>query len=234
MKILNIIIILFIATVQLLWAQSPVVIDLTSDKDTCSAFKIDFLKTSNYYLFYIGEKRDTIIVEDAFVRTDDNDYVLEIGDIEDYGRYQYPEKNEINIIVDTARLVTKFMYGQTGLGYPVIITNISEDTLQVGATRYLGELDMILEAKDSSGNWLPIEKEIELMCFFGVYPIFLPPSEISITAVPIFEGTFETELRIKMDQTTSNVFRGRIDPKQFEVNMKAEMNELIKSLNLDD
>jgi hypothetical protein len=37
-----------------------------------------------------------------------------------------------------------------------------------------------------------------------------------------------------MDQTISNVFRGRIDPKQFEENRKAEMKELTKSWNLDE
>ena len=89
-----------------------------------------------------------------------------------YVKYKYPSSNDLKIFVDTSKIIGSGMdrrstYGMTEediLSYnfrgkykshPVFIENISNDTLSIG---FGNRIFPIVEAKDSLGNWRPIQE----------------------------------------------------------------------------
>lgn len=54
------------------------------------------------------------------------------------------------------------------------------------------------------------------MCGNGVGTIILPPNEIGLSATMIYNGNYSTTLRLKIDSTFSNEFKGNINYRQFE------------------
>ena len=92
--------------------------------------------------------------------------------------------------------------------YPVLIENNDIETVRISFGKYL---PIITEAKDSSGNWKPIEKMWKNGCGVGGETIILPPNEIVISSSIIYHGDFSTTLRLRMGDTFSNEFNGSIN-----------------------
>jgi hypothetical protein len=97
--------------------------------------------------------------------------------------------------------------------YPVLIKNLEIDTITIGYGHFL---PLITEAKDSTGNWRPIEERWTYMCGNGVGTIILPPNEIGLSATMIYHGDYSTTLRVRIDSIFSNEFKGNINYRQFE------------------
>ncbi|GAA4776656.1 MULTISPECIES: hypothetical protein [Flavobacterium] len=89
--------------------------------------------------------------------------------------------------------------------HPALLRNRTKDTIPIG---YGDIIPLILEAKDKSGKWKPIQEKFVYMCGNGVGTIVLPPKEIAVTLVPIFNGNYKTQLRLSMGSNKSNVFWG--------------------------
>lgn len=126
-------------------------------------------------------------------------------------------KGKISIKVDTTQIIkndnihlnsNKQFYE----AYPVLIENQELDTITLS---YGHQIPLITEAKDSLGNWMPIERKWTYICGVGIGQIILPPSEIGISSTMIFHGNYKTKLRIKIDSITSNEFFGSINYNQF-------------------
>jgi hypothetical protein len=89
-------------------------------------------------------------------------------------------------------------------------------------------INLIIEAKDSLGNWKPIQKPYFRKCFTGVRGLYLPPQNVLITTCPIFSGEYKTQIRLTfggvfLDENdeeikpfVSNEFEGFINYSQFE------------------
>lgn len=77
-------------------------------------------------------------------------------------------------------------------------------------------IPIVLEAKDSLNNWLPIENVYAYFCGVGVDKVFLPPNEIAVTSVIIYKGNYETDLRLRLGENLSKPFKGQINYTQFE------------------
>lgn len=78
---------------------------------------------------------------------------------------------------------------------------------------------MIIEAKDSSGIWKPIQEPYVYFCGTGLTHYFLPPDEILVSSCKLFEGEFNTKIRIAFGfdrKTKSNEFDGKISYDQFD------------------
>jgi hypothetical protein len=73
-----------------------------------------------------------------------------------------------------------------------------------------------LEAKDSTGNWRPIEEPYVYMCGNGVGTIILPPTEVVLSFVPITNGNYLTQLRLVFGNNHSAPYVGYINYRQFE------------------
>jgi hypothetical protein len=72
-----------------------------------------------------------------------------------------------------------------------------------------------MEAKDRSGIWQPVEERYMYACGNGINTVILPPSEIVLTSAVIYDGNFETDLRLNFMGAYSNMFRGKINLAQF-------------------
>ncbi|HPQ21778.1 MAG: hypothetical protein R2767_02480 [Chitinophagales bacterium] len=95
--------------------------------------------------------------------------------------------------------------------YPVALTNNSNETIIVG---YGTHLALIMEAKDSDGVWQPVEGYFSYSCGTGVPTIILPPADFILTSATIYAGDYETDLRLKIGNNFSEVYRGTINLNQ--------------------
>jgi hypothetical protein len=99
---------------------------------------------------------------------------------------------------------------------PVFIANLSEEK------RYLvgnsGHLLITQQAKDKAGNWQDIEIEVPGGCGMVKYICELETNDFVLTTVYRFQGSFKTQLRIKLETANhtfySKPFAGFIDYEQ--------------------
>lgn len=132
--------------------------------------------------------------------------------------YKYYEESNLDIKVDTSITIKKEDYyfdPKTPFykAYPILITTKEKDTIIIGLQEII---PIELEAKDISGNWKPIEEKYKHYCGTGLGYILLPPKNIVLTSVFVYDGNYKTKLRIKLGKSYSNEFYGKINPKQFE------------------
>ena len=139
------------------------------------------------------------------VQKNENPYKKYIIEWNAKNRFKLNRTPKIEIQVDNSIKLTN--------AYPVLIRNNYSDTIQIG---YGGRIPLILEAKDKSGKWKPIQDRFVFMCGNGVESELLPPKEIAMTLVPIFKGKYKTQLRLKLGENKSNPFWGNISYSQFE------------------
>lgn len=102
--------------------------------------------------------------------------------------------------------------------YPVYIVN-STDTIISLTYESLSGFVMIPEAKDSLGNWKPIQYWHWNWCGNTYSSIDLKPNHYVLTRIPKFSGEFKTKLRLKLRFFNklyySKEFNGSINQSQF-------------------
>ena len=178
-----------------------------------------WISTASYRFNYLGKLKDTISlgIESFSIAEFPNNhkkkskiekrerpnakYYIE-WDKESHLKYIREPKIEIQI---SSKRVKNF--------YPVLLRNRTRDTVPIG---YGSIIPLILEAKDKTGKWKPIQERFSYMCGNGVGTIILPPKEIAVTLVPIFQGNYRTQLRLSMGSNKSNTFWGNINYRQFQ------------------
>ncbi|MEL6672835.1 MAG: hypothetical protein AAFR61_11610 [Bacteroidota bacterium] len=205
--------------------------------DRGEALEVNWRKNAHYFPYYFGKVVDSLEVVgvldssafDAYFDRFDG-YFFGLDDPIPY--YPLADTLPIEILVDTAQII--YLTFQTWLGdydiwiqeniqaFPVWVRNMHLDSCKLG---YGNDIWMVLEAKDPDGHWRPIEEPASYPCGFGLPDIVLPSQEIILTACPIHEGPFETNLRLRMGQNFSNEFSGRIQLTQFE-SIYNELGEL--------
>jgi hypothetical protein len=100
--------------------------------------------------------------------------------------------------------------------YPVFIINEtnSKQLLELEDAQAM----MIQEAKNEKGEWLPIEAWMYSDCGNSYYSLVLEPRQYVFTRIKQYDGDFETELRVKMQNGDSfiysNTFKGLIHKSQ--------------------
>lgn len=191
--------------------------------------KICTSKTSTaFHPMYIGEWIDSIPLT-YYSRAVENR-------TRDWEKYKRPDSTDLLLFVDTTRIIgevetfiltpppppyskvewrLKYARGNTR-SYPVFVSNTSPDSLEIGYGEYLS---LLLEAQDSTGKWKPIQRPFIYGCGTGLTKFFLLPKEFALTSCPLFEGDYETLLRLRFGHNkgaVSNTFRGRIYYGQFE------------------
>ena len=217
----------------------PIIID-TLDFKT-SKRKATWLSTADYALLYIGKWKDTIYTDyslkhypipqpppsSKFESSDTNGYHKRLTKHKMYPyyidwmtplNYKSWHKAEISIKVDTTqRIKNENMHVKSESlffeAYPVLIENKEKDTITIGYGHFL---PLIAEAKDSTGNWKPIEERWRYGCGNGVGTIILPPQNIGLSATMIYHGNYSTTIRLRIDSSFSNEYKGNINYRQFE------------------
>lgn len=177
-----------------------------------------WISTADYRFNYLGKLKDTISLGIVGFETvapinqkknsksekrkrPNAEYYIE-WDKE--SRFKFMREPKIEIQISSKR-VNNF--------YPVLLRNRTKDTIPIG---YGSIIPLILEAKDKTGKWKPIQERFSYMCGNGVGTIILPPKEIAVTLTPIFKGNFRTQLRVSMGSNKSNPFWGNINYRQFQ------------------
>ncbi len=212
----------------------PYLID-TSDFKVSDRYET-WLATANYDFLYIGRYRDTIMVDynlrfsqppppppgtdidETYEDKTDNSFQGYYLDWLAEKNYKYWEESDIEIRIDTSRIINNDdIHVDWDNPYfkanPVMLINKEVDTILIGYGHFV---PLIIEAKDSLSNWKPIEKKWTYMCGNGVGSIILPPNEIVITSAMIYNGDYETDLRLKIGKNYSKSFSGKIKYRQFE------------------
>jgi len=181
-----------------------------------------WLSTANYNFFYVGPHRDTLIINHRLIYSppppppgfDTTKHKIPeyVNPLEGYyidwlddRNYQRWDSAKIEVKIDTTTIINN--------SHPVILTNNEPDTIFIGYGHYT---PLIMEAKDSAGNWRPIQERFIYMCGNGVGSIILPPEEIVLTSARIFKGTYQTDLRLTIGNNSSKEFKGSINYRQFE------------------
>ncbi|PTB92956.1 hypothetical protein C9994_13445 [Marivirga lumbricoides] len=204
----------------------PVVIDtvdLTKYGYPNFESKRTWLTNADYDFLYIGALTDTIVVNPFFrynpppppprgseitmpVRPEYENplegYQLDWTDKTNYKTWR---EAAVDIKIDTSSKLKG--------NYHVLLSNNGTDTIYIG---YGDVLPLIMEARDSTGVWRPIEKRFIYMCGNGVGSIILPPNQVALTTAPLYKGNFKTDLRLVLGENYSSIFTGSITYRQFE------------------
>lgn len=195
--------------------------------------KVEQHKTNGTYKFlYIGKYADTLHIDHFLhayippvIRNEDGSIKkqyttlnsLKLHSEKFYPRDTFPRKPKLSIFVDTTQLIDNIFYNIGYKAYPVMIMNIGTGNASI----CLGEeIPLFLEAKDSLGNWWPIEDPFFYFCGVGLESVVLPPKEIAITSIPVYDGNYNTKLRLRFGHRISNEFFGRINYSQIEKRLR--------------
>lgn len=130
-------------------------------------------------------------------------------------------KKGIGIIVDVRDQVAIW---EGVLGAKVFLYNTTSDTVFFSAQD--SRLEMKIQAQDETGTWKDIQYLPSSWCGNSYHTLYLPSDHYWEFATPIFEGSFQTQLRLQATfqqeftdcqsmVVTSNTFSGRINPGQF-------------------
>ena len=120
----------------------------------------------------------------------------------------------IQIHIDTTRTIANLDFGGfqdstfAFKAYPVLLTNMTDQTAVVG---YGTHIALTTEVKDKNGQWRPIERPYTYMCGTGLPIIILPPSESVLTSAPIYQGDFDTDIRLRIGDNFSQTFKGTVN-----------------------
>ncbi len=190
----------------------PIVLDTL--KENLEKRNVFSLQTADYKCLYLGENRDTIY---ACLPNPDDAYPEEVTNY-----HSDPKTEDVVIYIDTTKIISNHtylleqnsneFYTKKYQAFPVILFNKGKDSLTVGNGNHLR---LILEARNKSGKWMPIEEKYVYMCGTFLRFITVPPNQIAITSVPIDSGNFKTKLRLRFNDILSYEFSGSINQSQF-------------------
>lgn len=182
---------------------------------------------ANYGPLYIGAFKDSISAnfhlllpptllprQPSYERHTPTNHYYYWGEGKQFSTW-WSAKLEINI--DTTARIKKLDKTTDGRlayfnAYPVLITNLTADTVRVGFER---KIPLIMEARDLRGQWRPIELPAIYHCRTGIPYIGLPPDQMILTSASVFGGEFLTDLRLKIGENYSPAFKGSINYGQF-------------------
>ncbi len=191
----------------------------------CHYDSLPYLSVADYPPVFIGRLSDSVSI----------DHRSEFENFYDYSWTQFnaPDLFTLDVLVDTTRIIPNSnpytlpvpipenagrpVERRGYCAYPVFMMNQSTDTVSVGYGQFI---PLILEAKDSTDTWRPLQTSYIYDCGTGLNTIFLPPGNTLITSCKIFRGDYETVLRLKFGYewfNYSNQFIGSIDYGQFEL-----------------
>jgi hypothetical protein len=192
-------------------------------------------KEASYKPLYFGKEQDSIYIDYFIVPplvlppppNDTTDYIriFNLQKNQKYvSYYTLAHNNRINswddstslfnISVDTSTSILSQSYirsDNTFVGrkaYPVIIKNLSSDTVKVGLENYIY---LKLSYKKAENQWVFLEKDYIFGCGTGLRSILLPKNEIIITSVPVYEGDTKVLFRISLGNNYSEPFYGFIN-----------------------
>lgn len=189
---------------------------------------------SAYYpVFYIGETKDTIRLENDKVTP----FNFKAKSYENHEPFTYATKEKLQIQIDTSvHLSYKDIYRshprdsvylrkrkevdivRQFQSYPILIYNSSDSLISVGTFCALS--DFIRQAKNEKGVWIDIETPTYYMCGTLARDIVIEPKQLLVAKLIRFKGDVRTECRLKFKRwreikpVYSNTFLDYVDKRQ--------------------
>jgi hypothetical protein len=123
---------------------------------------------------------------------------------------------QLSVVIDT---VKKNTFNKTYEGMSVYIANTTSTPLEFSASD--SRLEMVIQAKDETGKWKDITYNPRSSCGNSYHTLHLPKNEHWELTMPVFDGSFETEIRIKLTpefngkEYYSNSIKAKVNPGQF-------------------
>ncbi|MBX2876284.1 MAG: hypothetical protein KTR30_29460 [Saprospiraceae bacterium] len=177
------------------------------------SFDINYIRKSEPYR-YVGKFAfaDSIFIPDDRL----------LWSAEDFLRYdelpsQEAQGRGLQVKIDPKLILCGRRNDKTRAYLPAFIFNETPNP------QYLVGMDWqpwhIIEAKDTQGNWRPIQISIPSDCGTQMGFLKLKPQEFCILNLPVFVGDFATELRLRIRNgkqiMVSNSFPAKINQSQF-------------------
>ncbi|WP_196888003.1 WG repeat-containing protein [Aureivirga sp. CE67] len=126
--------------------------------------------------------------------------------------------NEINLFVDTNEIIR---FNNKYKGLKLYLSNDTENIEKLYSID--DRIYLTIQAKDKNGNWKDLQKPIESTCANSYLNIRELPAKSSYGfVIPLFEGTYETELRVRFNLNKnnislySNIYKGKVNPSQLK------------------
>jgi hypothetical protein len=196
-----------------------VVVDTCAEAEQFLSFDDDF---SDYSIFYIGPKSDTVKIGKMYWRG----RTPWTGNFESPWSRRYSSKT-LSIYVDTSfktnspvEYVSKDheIVNDSTINYHSFlftIRNISDSIIYLGRT--FSVYFIYREAKNKNGEWVKVDKKLSELsiCGTGEPTISLKPNEIVVSKVKRYKGNFITDFRLVFGYGNnivySNIFKDFID-----------------------
>ena len=224
--------------------KTPIIKDSLPSAD--KKFEKENIKNSFIQLLYVGPKKDSILISknslninpyySVFIEIDTIQNESEIELIADTNQelsidlknlaFAPPpvalkgNKYEIDKVkTDSVFEIWKNKPRNYVKAYPVFIRNTSKDTVHIDNQN--GNLFIIQEAKNKKGEWKQIEYWVYATCGNSYAYTSLGPNDIVVLKKMKYQGSFETEMRLKLRTNNrlvySKPFKGSINIEQFDL-----------------
>lgn len=165
----------------------------------------------NYEIKYIGPEKSEISIDKKVEITNNDNTIASSKD------YKVGSKNSVKIVVNTRQVFEEINSNtqNTYRAYPIIITNISKETVKIG----MGEnLNLLLLGRKKEGNWKVIDKRTNYTISMNkIIDLLLKENQMAISLAGITNGNTEVIMKYIManddfeNAAESNEFSGRID-----------------------
>lgn len=124
--------------------------------------------------------------------------------------------NQLSVVIDVAK---KSPFHKIYKGVSVYVANTKSKDIDFSASDSM--IEMIIQAKDENGQWKDITYVPRSWCGNSYHTLHLPKNEHWEFTMPEFDGSFETEIRIKLipeykkKEYYSNSIKAKVNPGQF-------------------
>ncbi len=167
------------------------------------------------YPYFIGKFAfgDTLFTDDRWIENTEQDFLFEMRDSLDYfasDGFQLIPRPDIHLPDPENK-------DKIAAYFPVFLPNETQETkLLYGKDSHLYAIQ---EARDSSGDWRPIEHRGFDWCGVGSWELKVHPQEYAAMLMPLYRGNYATELRVIFkngeNKIISKPYPGTISYEQF-------------------
>jgi hypothetical protein len=169
---------------------------------------------------YLGKYKDTLKIDSSNYkfRPENNPF----GTTKDFRKFYGREflLTSLLISIDTTQTISSSDFCEIKRNFktksfesfPIFIENLTDSFASIG---FGSKVNVIVQALDTDKVWKSIEKSFIYKCGNGLHLIYLKPKELLCTLIPKYTGSFLTQLRLKLNNSYSNAYWGKINPSQF-------------------
>ena len=197
---------------KIIWQQK-------SNKNTVEPLNIDYMNRGYFYAYSETEKNNGWGMS--------NNYPKKINEL------KFPE-NQLSLVIDEKQ---EAIFQDKFYGCKLYLSNTSKEKIKLNASD--SRLNILLQAKNSNGDWEYIEYLPSSWCGNSYHNLYLDSNEYWDFTIPLYEGSFKTKIRaVLLDNEDkaekaiySNAINGFINPSQFFIKNQYYPSNLMDPYN---